>query len=364
MFFHRYFIAFLLGSIVLSVGCSTTKSTNNHSSLISWGDLQVTPTDNNETLCWDVSLFDKPTWEQVKKDFSTGLVIGLNMPDAKEIGYQTYEIMSELPMEAEINIWYGGANSRPAEIRFFVVLDERQADVFTSSQYYDDIVILPGSEVTIPIRIPYLSSGIHDLIVIGIPYLNEYPNPEGMVRVLSHRVTLVVPPIKLKSPFRQIDFANMSAKGLISRGDPKIPLMLSLSDNELKVWDWPNEWLSTETGTIDFFILSGYESVTNLDAPYLLETENSFFALILFVDYQQVEIEYDKLVVYGKVSSDTAYATIQARVKIQEGKHHILAIKINNPGIPMCILYGPPNGRILPNNVNGVLHGVDVASNK
>lgn len=343
------------------MGCSIARPTNDLSSPITWSDLQVTPSVNG-TLCWDVSLLGgKPTWEQVKRDFGTGLVMKLDILDAKEIGYQTYEIPSGLPLEAELYVWYGAENSKYADVRFLVLLDEQQLDAFTSNRYYRDVTISPGSEITISIKIPPVSLGVHDLVIIGIPFLNEYPNPEGIVRILSYRITLVVPPITF--PFRQIDFVNMPAKGLLSRGEPKIPLMLSLSDRELKVWDWPHEWLSTKTSTLDFFVLSGYENVTNLDAPYLSEPESSFFALTFFVDYQQVDVESGNRAIYGKVSNDTAYTTIQAKMNLQQGKHHILVVKINSPGIPMCVLYGPPSGRILPFDVIATLHGADVRLN-
>lgn len=343
------------------MGCSIARPTNDLSSPITWSDLQVTPSVNG-TLCWDVSLLGgKPTWEQVKRDFGTGLVMKLDILDAKEIGYQTYEIPSGLPLETELYVWYGAENSKYADVRFLVLLDEQQLDAFTSNRYYHDVTISPGSEITISIKIPPVSLGVHDLVIIGIPFLNEYPNPEGIVRILSYRITLVVPPITF--PFRQIDFVNMPAKGLLSRGEPKIPLMLSLSDRELKVWDWPHEWLSTKTSTLDFFVLSGYENVTNLDAPYLSEPESSFFALTFFVDYQQVDVESGNRAIYGKVSNDTAYTTIQAKMNLQQGKHHILVVKINSPGIPMCVLYGPPSGRILPFDVIATLHGADVRLN-
>lgn len=354
---YRYFIVFSLGGIIL-MGCSITKPTNDLSSPITWSDLKVTPSVNG-TFCWDVSLLgDKLTWEQVKRDFGTGLVMKLDIPDAREIGYQTYEIPSGLPLEAELYVWYGEKNSKYADVRFLILLDEQQLDAFASSREYYDAMFSPGSEMKIPIKIPPISSGVHDLVIIGIPYLNEYPNPEGIVRILSYRITLVVSPITF--PFRQIDFVNMPAKGSLSRGDPKIPLMLSLSDAELKVWNWPHEWLSTETSMLEFFVFSGYENVTNLDTPYLPEPESSFFAIIFFVDYQQVDIESGNRAIYGKVGDDTAYTTIQARVNLQQGKHHILVVKINSPGIPMCILYGPPSGRILPFDVIAALHGVDV----
>jgi len=358
MFFRRYFIACLLGIIILSTGCSEAPSSNNHSSFISWDDLQATPS-VGKSLCWDISLLgSKPSWEQIKIDFKTGIVIKLDIPDAKEIGYQTYEIPSERSLEINLHLWYGGGNFRPANIRFLVLLDEQQLNAFASDKPYYDVTISPGEETIIPLQVTFVLSGVHDLIILGIPYLDEYPNPEGVVMILSHRVTLIVPPIA--TPFKQINFVTLPARGLLSRGDPAIPLMLTLREEELKVWDWPNEWLISTTDVIEFFILSGYENTVNLDAPSLKKPPQLFFAIILFVDYQQVGIEFEKNVIYGKVTSDTAYTSNRIKIRLREGEHYILVIKVNNPGVPMCILQGPPGGRILPFNVVGALHGINV----
>ncbi|HXF84920.1 MAG TPA: hypothetical protein VNK49_05970 [Anaerolineales bacterium] len=57
----------------------------------------------------------------------------------------------------------------------------------------------------------------------------------------------------------------------------------------------------------------------------------------------------------------TAYARLPITINLPPpGKHHILVLRIDTPGVPMCILWGDPHSRILPNSVYGKLVGVNV----
>ena len=91
------------------------------------------------------------------------------------------------------------------------------------------------------------------------------------------------------------------------------------------------------------------------------ELEKSFFSLLLFVDYQQVEVAPGQMALYGRVDKDTAYARIPLELPpLAEGKHHLLVLGIDTPGVPVCILKGDPKGRILPNSIYGKLVGINV----
>ena len=52
--------------------------------------------------------------------------------------------------------------------------------------------------------------------------------------------------------------------------------------------------------------LAGHEDVTNLDVPPMDELGELFFSLLLFVDYQQVEVAPGQMALYGRVDKDTA----------------------------------------------------------
>ena len=59
----------------------------------------------------------------------------------------------------------------------------------------------------------------------------------------------------------------------------------------IRVWNWLDPWLTLSTDIpAHFYALVGYEDVNNLDAPSLEPLKVSFFAILLFVVYQQIEI--------------------------------------------------------------------------
>jgi len=325
-------------------------------------DLQITPQAEN-SLCWDLSILGlTPTWENLKQNFQSGFLMGMSAMDisgAKEEGYQTYSVEPGQPIKVDFHLWYPEQNIYPAVIRFFVLLDEKQlSNAFPSKHYYEDVTIHPGNEVILTFNLPPLSNGVHDLIIIGIPYANDYPTPEGVVKILSHRSTLIAG--SLTTPFREISFFTLPVEGWISKGDPRVPLSLTLAKDTISAWNWPEKWISTTPDTpLKFFILAGYEDVTNLDAPYINDLASSFFSLLLFVDYQQEEITPGKVAIYGKVDNNTSYARVPVETTSSTlGKHLLLILRINSPGVPMCVLQGPPGGRILPSNVTGSLVGI------
>lgn len=79
------------------------------------------------------------------------------------------------------------------------------------------------------------------------------------------------------------------------------------------------------------------------------------------MDYQQIEMAPNQIAIYGKVDKDTAYARIPVKIdSLSEGERQLLALRIDSPGVPMCILKGDPRGRILPNSIYGKLVGINV----
>jgi hypothetical protein len=210
------------------------------------------------------------------------------------------------------------------------------------NDHYKDVTIPVGSETTLTLNLPPLTVGVHDLVIIGIPYVDSYPTPEGIVKVLGQRSTLIAGP--LPTSFRQISFSTLPAEGSLSKGDPKISLSLTLAEDSIKAWNWPEEGLNIKPDApIKFSVLAGYGDVTNLAAPYINELGSSFFSLLLFVDYRQIEIAPGQAIIYAKVDKNTAYARAPAKIVLPSpGKHQMLVLRINFPGVPMCVLQGPP----------------------
>lgn len=365
---YKKVITILLTIIAVSIilGCQFQEIEESPSlSEIHWEDLQITP-QAEDALCWDLSLSgESPDWEEMKQSFQSGLLMGMSsedISDAQEIGYQTYRVEPNQPIEAKLHLWYPEQNISTATIRFFALLNEKQLpNVFPSESYYKDVIIPIGSETILELHIPPLAEGIYDLAIIGIPYIDNYPTPEGIVRVLNHRITLVAGEPSI--PFRQINFSALQPDGLLSKGDPKISLSLTLTEDSIQAWNSPETWfITSQNKPLNFFILASHEDVTNLDAPHLSQLNSSFFSLLLFMDYKQIEVGQNQASIYGKVNKNIAYARIPVEIiPPSSGKHQILVLRVNSPGVPMCILRPPPNGRILPFDIIGILVGVDVS---
>jgi len=327
---------------------------------ISWDNLQVTPQPNGAE-CLDIEI---PSWDQVKRDFTYGLLGSIysdNISEIREIGSGTFSVDANKPQTFNLRLWYPEGNQRPATLRMFVLFDERQLkDVFANSGLYDDVVLDRGSDTTIPLKIPPLAAGVHDLIVIAVPYPEDYPIPEGIVKLVYWRITIFANPSP--SPFRKLSFVSLPAEGSIKKNDPLLYLELTIKKDKLVVWNWPDPWLDIDANNpIEFFTLAGHSYVDNLDAPPLEELKASFFSLLLFIDYQQIEIAPNQMAIYGKVDKDTAYTRIPLTINpLPEGRHYMLVLRIDSPGVPMCILRGDSQGRILPNIIYGSLVGINV----
>ncbi len=303
-------------------------------------------------------------WERLKQDFTYGLFGGIYPEDTSnldKLAEGTLWVNANEQQSFRWRFWYPEGNDRSANLRLFVLLDERQLnDALPNSGIYNDINLDRGDDISLKVIIPPLDPGIHDIIAIGVPYLEEYPNEYGIVNLVYWRITLIAEP--LNSPFRKSNFVSLPAEGSIKNHDPWMALELTLKNDGIDVWNWPDPWLTVNANaSTRFYALAGHEDVTNLDAPPMDELEKSFFSLLLFVDYQQVEIAPGQMALYGRVDKDTAYARIPLELPpLAEGKHHLLVLGIDTPGVPVCILKGDPKGRILPNSIYGKLVGINV----
>lgn len=336
---------------------------NQQSRQLNWSNLQITPRPN-DSLCVEMLPEEIDGWENIKQDFTQGLSVGFipeNFSIIYKMSYETYWVNPSDDLLFNWLFWYPSGNKESATMRLFILLDEHQlSNALPQPGTYNDIILEPGDDLLVKTRIPPLSPGIHDLIAIGIPYPQSDPDVYGITIVVYRRVTLIVEPIS--TAFRPIDFASLPAEGSIKRNDPALALELTLQGNGINVWSWPNPWLDVKTNAaINFFALMGHLDVINADAPNLEDLKTSFSSLVLFTDYQQVEVAPGQTAIYSRTENDTAYGRIPITIpSLPEGKHSLLALRIDTPGVPMCILQGDPRSRILPNSIYGKLVGINV----
>ncbi|MBI4761855.1 MAG: hypothetical protein ACOYYF_15775 [Chloroflexota bacterium] len=355
----------LIWSLLLSGCSSSTEPTTHEPETIGWGNLQITP-GTIDNLCVEKSFEDlDPTGGQSKQDFSSGLGVGFlpqNASTANKIFPATFLLNANEQPTFNLIFLYPKGNKDALNLRLFVLLDERQLDnALPESGIYNDISLQPGDDKSITITIPPLSPGVHEVIAVSVPYPENEPDEYGGVTVIHQRITLIVGETPTP-PFRTIDFTTLPAEGSFKHDDPAMALELTVKKDGIDVWNWPHPWLDIQENTpFTFYALGGHQDVTNLDAPEVEPLKSSFSAFLLFVDYQQVEIAPNQTSLYAKMDSDTAYARLPITLPpLPAGKHHILVLRIDTPGVPMCILWGNSDERILPNSVYGKLVGLNV----
>ncbi len=316
--------------------------------------LQITPRPDNQT-CWNPELegFASGTWEEAKKNIpiASGMGGGMGEGDFSNsslIGWSTFNVKSATALTGTFH-WLSpeaSQNSETTPLRFLVILDEIQlvgAIEGSSNEYYYDIIMEAGDEITLTLNIPPLTPGVHDLIVTSM--IRHELNPYGSVKLAVNRYSLLagsVPEIIPRS------FQPLPKQGSIAKNDPTLSLDLSLtSEYPFVVWNWPDNYLAVSVGeATPFYIFTEYsviesDPLSNLPAP-----EEIPFALLTFLDDRQIDFSSGIPVFYGSVLQDTAYTTINTSLRpIQElGRHELLVLRINYPGLPMCLLHGPSDG--------------------
>jgi hypothetical protein len=354
--------------ILVATNCSLYQESNGATS-IEWEHLQIGPKTNDD-LCAEILPAEMDTGSEIKQDFASGFAVGFFPKDLSKphkIAFDTYWIDSNEELLLNWIFWYPEANEVPLNLRLFLLLDEQQlTGALPNPGSYDDLQLNPGDDVTLQVTIPPLTSGIHDVVAVAVPVPQTDPDVYGRVDLFYRRITLIVEPIS--SSFRKIGFVSLPAEGSIRKDDPAMALELTLEPDEIEVWNWPDPWLYQDTHkATHLYALAGHEDVTNVDAPSLAELEQSFFSLLLFVDYQQVEVTPKQMAFYGKVHKDTAYARIPLEIPpLVEGKHHILVLRLDTPGVPVCILRGggDPKGRFLPFSIHTKLVGIELLPTK
>jgi len=268
-----------------------------------------------------------------------------DIPGAIALGNNTYQIPPDRSIEASYHLIYPETqiNSFPLPLRVFVLLDEQVVkNVFrNSSGDYYDISLDPGTVTTLTLNIPPLASGVHDLIIFSITGVDQDTDPYGHFGFTDYRVSLVVGHNAKLIPRQYATFPPLQS---ISPLDSiaGVSLILSSNSERPEAWSWPET--RREIPADDPFVLyayAGYDSFSedNKTDPPQADT----MALIAFMDYHPTPIGDNSPVLYGKVSSDTAWASIPVELNLPSeiGPHDVMILRIPHPGVPMCLLRDP-----------------------
>ena len=308
------------------------------------------------------------SWEEQKANVpvTSGMGGGMGEGDLGEgilRGWGTFEVKPDVPLTGTFHWLYPQTpeNTLPVPTRFLVILDEQQlngAIEGTTGPYYD-VTLEPGDEITLILKLPPLALGVHDLIVLNL--IQQEPDPYGIVKVLSNRYTLLAgtePEIFLRT------FEHLPQQGSLAKDDPLLSLELSLTgEYPFRVWNWPETHLPISLRqALDYYIFSAYtvvEGHTTLDPPIPEEVP---FALLTFLDGEQINFAPDSPVFYGSVPKDTAYTAIPAHLGSFDeiGQHDLLVLRINYPGLRICLLQGPSDGYVFSYFLSARRVGIEV----
>jgi hypothetical protein len=320
-------------------------------------------------LCWDSQQTGSRAWATVRAGpplMSSGVGYGIadgDISDSTFFGNHTFQVKPAVPLKVNMHVWYPStiANSTPLTLRYIVLLDETQLSgaIESSAGPFLDVTLQSGGEITLTIGIPALTPGIHELIVVGLTDVNDEPDNLGIIKLADSRTTLIAGET---SHLLNRTYRPLSADGSKARGDPWISLMLGQVGGALKAWNWPETLLPVRSGEpFEFTIFAGYEGPTKREGIPGANPENMPFALLAFLDYQQVDVQPGVRLLYAQVPKDTAYARITAQFPPPAfGRHEIVVFRINYPGVPMCVQIGPPDGQMFPFYLEAKRVAIDV----
>lgn len=333
-----------------------------------WNIVPITPRPDGN-LCWDSQQAGSRAWATVRAGpplASSGVGYGIaegDISDSTFLGNHTFQVKPAIPLKVNMHVWYPNtvANSKPLTLRYIVLLDETQLSgaIDFSAGPFRDVTLQPGDEITLTMGIPALTPGIHELIVVGLTNVNGEPDNLGIIKLADSRTTLIAGET---SQLLNRTYLPVSADGSMARGDPWISLMLGQANGALKAWNYPHTVLPVRAGEpFEFTIFAGYTGPTKREGVPGANPANMPFALLAFLDYQQVDVQPGVHILYAQVPKDTAYARIPAQFAPPKlGRHEIVVLRINYPGVPMCIQIGPQDGQIFPFPVEAKRVAIDV----
>jgi hypothetical protein len=340
-------------------------------SLVSAIGPQTLQTDGVAPICGRQTLSDENSDLESFEEFiqsvgkSDGIYSGL-IPDEQKtqyLGERTYQVTENTPLDIILLLY---SQETPAQaIRLLVFLDETPVLIDGLSgqdeEFGRKISLTPGEIYETTITLPPMESGVYDFFVLRIHDANNEPSLMNERDTFADRLSFIVQDsISMPSvgePARP--FVKYDPNGLKSRGDPRILLGLSLDDT-LRQWNYPEASVVIGQGdTLSFNILAGDTRVPEQQDQDQIPDPSTRLALIVLMGYQPIPM----VTTYAEISSDTSYSRIPIEfVPTQPaGRHELVIIRVDNPGIPLCQLYDEnPNEFLLISRVQALRALVDI----
>jgi hypothetical protein len=276
-------------------------------------------------------------------------------------GLYVYGVDAETPLTVNYNInYFGNREENPdgvVPLRYFALLDEQFIPLGASGTLNRDVTLPLDQNFTLPIPLPALSPGLHDLVVIGIARPDTGPIRlasihEGDSQLLSSRITLIAgdPAQILQEDPRNYTRLTEGLPELERPTDAPYPAILAVLGRRFGPWTWdegtsllklpPNTEVNYAIHLAYYGYVATYEPTDeeiSTGEPNFINPDSTRFALILFEGAQPVPIVGDDLVFYGEVPRDIYFGRVEMKTTAPaEGLKNLVPVRIDNPGQSLC----------------------------
>lgn len=292
----------------------------------------------------------------VSSMFTGRLFLAYNVP---MLGWGTFEVPLDQAPEVIFSLYTIGLPDEfnPLRLRLFALLNGEWLSI-DGERPLLDLEIPSRVQINVPIPVPLLPVGTHDLVVIGVPDNDLTPETLGTgasvsrFQNLTGRITLVVqddgrraaPPVLSEAariPAR-VSFSAEEMADVAMQGAPDQPSFSSLSGIGLNIYPdetnavFPQPLRVLPGEAFELNIAFGFDSVTSgvSDGEDIVQN----VALMLFEDGELEGTPDDWRLIHGRVPA----ATRESRVRIDRlapadvGLHHLTIVRITESALPVC----------------------------
>jgi hypothetical protein len=283
--------------------------------------------------------------------------------DATLIGRETYEVASTDSTTVAYRMLYGGGDEDSVIVRFMTLLDEQQVNLIegASHELYHEVQLDAGEAFELRITLHGLKTGIHDLVIIGVPQTGHSGfSFSAEILGFTKRLTFVVRP--LEAAVKEPAYQTLTKPEGYDADHPS-PALMFAQDHSFQIWAYPEGIPDVNAGeALDFNFKLSFIRSSDPQDPYYPDASKSRFALLLFRNYQQIAIDDENLVFYGQIDAPLNYTELPVSLQIPEeaGVHDLLAVRIENPGYPMCVLSDLAEGSLIGGMVEAERVGINV----
>lgn len=267
----------------------------------------------------------------------------LTAPNIGVLGYGVY--YSPTGQDIEITYQFYSPESQDQFFGYILLINEQQYPIEIDGEQHLqwEVTAAPETLQSYAIPLPDLTDGIYDIVLLRIYDSQETPGPGGKNDLSSLRLTMVVGEGQPETlPYERLEAST-------THGDLSMLLGLFARDDDLRVWNAPEpSYIIGTDEDLTFSVRAGYSGSTNPEVEQAQLPPTSRFALVAFINGQQVPINAEQEVLYAEVGIDTPHSLIPFSLSTKNltpDEPHIVSVaRINHPRTPTCLMQDPADG--------------------